>query len=47
MYMTYYLLIQSENPTTFEEATQAKEWKQAIEEEVIAFENQRTWKVAK
>lgn len=37
----------SENPTTFEEATQTKEWKQAIEEEVVALENQRTWKVAK
>lgn len=45
--MTYCLLIQSENPTTFEEATQTKEWKQAIEEEVIALETQRTWKVAK
>lgn len=47
MYMTYCLLIQSENPTIFEEAIQTKEWKQAIEEEVIALENQRTWKVAK
>lgn len=37
----------SENPTTFEEATQTKEWKQAIEEEVVALENHRTWKVAK
>lgn len=47
MYMTYCLLIQNENPTTFEEATQTREWKQAIEEEGIALENQRTWKVAK
>lgn len=39
MYMTYCLLIQNENPTTFEEATQTREWKQAIEEEGIALEN--------
>lgn len=36
--MTYCLFIQSENPTIFEEATQTKEWKQAIKEEVIALE---------